>query len=420
MVRERAMDSDRLHPNHRGWTLATQIIAVVTIAVIAAHVQLPQGFTVGGLLGLALFPLWIPSILHYRFARTLVVTGLLCIVAEIWLTQFSKGNHGTTSTLLITGCAVMIEIMVGVGVILWARRVLRPWQISAVFGIGLLAGIDPAVGLSADNPWRFAYSIPITVIALSLAEIFKNRWVQLIAVVTLTAVATVANGRSQFAILLITAVLVIWQLPRKKRTGSGSALRVLLALVVSAIVIFNLGQSLILSGYLGADAQQRTVAQIDSSGSVILGGRPEIAATVALMKFHPFGYGSGVLPSLTDILVAKSGMAAINYQPNNGYVENFMFGHGIELHSMFGDLWAGAGIIGLFFAALIAFVTIDSISRRVAAGTASAVLIFAGIKTSWNLLFSPLGTSVPLLILFLGLALLRNSREPKLLVDQHE
>ena len=51
--------------------------------------------------------------------------------------------------------------------------------------------------------------------------------------------------------------------------------------LVLAVLAYRLGTRVLVSGYLGAEARQRSIAQIDSAGSLILGGRPEIAATVA-------------------------------------------------------------------------------------------------------------------------------------------
>ena len=71
-----------------------------------------------------------------------------------------------------------------------------------------------------------------------------------------------------------------------------------------------------------------------------------MAATRALFVHDPLGFGLGIIPSLTDITVAKTGMSAINYQPDNGYVERYMFGTQFEVHSVTGDLWALFGIPG--------------------------------------------------------------------------
>ena len=65
------------------------------------------------------------------------------------------------------------------------------------------------------------------------------------------------------------------------------------------------------------------------------------------------GFGVGENPTPGDAYVAKAGMAAIGYDPNNGYVEHDMFGSGFELHSVFGDLWAHCGLVGLVLAAYL-------------------------------------------------------------------
>ena len=69
-------------------------------------------------------------------------------------------------------------------------------------------------------------------------------------------------------------------------------------------------------------------------------------ATLGLMHRHPLGFGSGTIPNYNDIQTAKEGMALINYNPNNGYVEHWMFSHGYAMHSMFGDLWTSYGLVG--------------------------------------------------------------------------
>ena len=51
-----------------------------------------------------------------------------------------------------------------------------------------------------------------------------------------------------------------------------------------------------------------------------------------------------------DVQVAKAGMLHVDYDPENGYVEHFLFGTKIELHSTLGDLWAYAGPAGILLA----------------------------------------------------------------------
>lgn len=131
-----------------------------------------------------------------------------------------------------------------------------------------------------------------------------------------------------------------------------------------------------------------------------------MAATWALMQHRPAGFGSGALASAEDVLVAKSGMWQINYQPNNGYVENYMFGDGIKLHSVVGDMWAYYGLAGLVLAALITVLLAHALLARLATATAPALTIFLVCTALWNIPFGPLWGTTPILALALGLTLL--------------
>ena len=177
-----------------------------------------------------------------------------------------------------------------------------------------------------------------------------------------------------------------------------------------AAATYFLATSLLVNGYLGTDAQVRTVEQIQTSGSLLLGGRPELAATIALMEHHPSGYGVGVIPTPNDILIAKSGLAGINYAPNNGYVERYMFGGQFELHSVIGDIWARWGLVGLAFLALITFAVLRSLVEAVSGGHGDVVTIFVCVWTVWNLAFSPFVVSAPIMLLAVGLGLAQSRR----------
>lgn len=170
--------------------------------------------------------------------------------------------------------------------------------------------------------------------------------------------------------------------------------------------VYFLGSTLLVDGFLGQAAQQRSVQQIDQAGSLLLGGRPELAATWALIQDRPFGFGPGVSVNATDLDVAKSGMLNINYDPNNGYVEKFMFGDGIELHSSAGDLWADFGVAGLCLALFIIILTFRGLALLVASRKASGLALLVGIFSVWSLFFGPFYSTAPLFTLLMGLMLI--------------
>jgi hypothetical protein len=177
---------------------------------------------------------------------------------------------------------------------------------------------------------------------------------------------------------------------------------------VAAVLVFGIyqvGQGLILDGYLGESAQARSQVQIEATGNILLGSRPEMGATAALFLERPWGFGAGTLAGVTDVGVAKQGMAALGYDPDNGYVERYMFGQGFVLHSVLGDTWAAFGLAGIALVVAVLWWSVGSLVTLVQARVASALVLFLGVRLLWNTFFSPLYSSTPLIALTLGLLL---------------
>lgn len=392
--------------------VARRIVAVTVVVLIAMRIELQFGLTVGYLAAAALAPLWLPVLREYRGARALLIAGLVALGSGLWLTEFARDTHEISPGIAAGWTFRLAGVLCSVGFILWARKVIPgPW-LALFFGLGLLAGGPTASELFEQNPWRFGYSFAVSIIVLALANLAGRRWLGFVAALGLAVVAMFTDARSSFAILLLTALLLGWQLRPTRTTRSKSGARVVIALAALAVVVYNFGQAAIVAGYFGEATQQRTIEQLDASGSLILGGRPELAATLALMQDRPIGFGVGTLPNLGDILTAKSGMAEIGYAPNNGYVERYMLGGHIELHSLFGDLWAHFGIPGLVLAGFILFLMLRGIGAAISARTASPVLIFLVVTAGWTFFFGPFYSAERMLILTLGLVMLPVASPP--------
>ena len=388
-----------------------RLLAILLVVLLGWRYPIQQGLTVGAALAAVLIVVWFPHLKRYRGAVALMVLLLLCIVSGLILNEIARPTNTVSTSHIVEITVPIIGLMVGLGGLLWARSALRSGEIAVWFGIGMLLAVGTGGSLFSVNAWRFGFSVPVTVIGLGIAMLVGRRWLEIVLIATLAGASALAGGRSSAAILLICAMLVIWQ-ARPRSSGRGSTVRTLLALAVVGYLVYQLGQSLIVDGFLGDDAQERTLAQIDASGSLILGGRPEIAATAALMASRWWGFGSGALPTSHDLAIAKRGLYSIGYDPDNGYVENYMFGSGFELHSSIGDLWATFGVVGLFFAGTVLVLVLKNLGYQISQRVAPALLIFLAIKSLWNLFFSPLYSSLPLLLLLLALLLpLRGSDE---------
>lgn len=378
-------------------------IAAVALVLLAMRITLPQGVEVGYIVAALLTPLWLPTVRRYRLMPLALALGILAAGVGIWLQVASSEDHVVDAGIATSTTVLVVGVMLSIGLVLWARTVLSLPMVALFFGVGMFLGINPSAGQFAVNPYKFGFAVPLAIVGLALAKLSRRWWVELLVVLVLTGLAATNDARSAFGLLLLAVVLLVAQIPFFRAGHGGSAFLVSLGVVIVGIVVYNVGQALILSGILGEATTARSLAQFDASGSLILGGRPELGATLALIKNHPWGFGAGVVPNPSDIRVAQEGMSAIGYDPNNGYVTRFMFGGHIELHSVFGDLWAHAGLIGLAFVALAALVMIYGITRNIADGTAAAVLLYAVANSLFDLFFSPFFGAQQLFILSMGL-----------------
>ena len=402
----------------RDSALLPVLVAVVAAMTAAMRAQYGPGVTICLIAGVVLAPMWVTNLKRFRRARSLLLVGAGAVAWGAVLTQLDAGRSSSTS-LLIAQTLMMLSFLCSIGMLLWARSLIGTGATIVAFGVGGLVNIVLTGGNPA-NLWKYSLAIPVALILLGIAAMRNSRILELIALVTVAGVSAISDSRSMTAFLLLTAVLVLWQMT----SGGTGRLRprpwqTILGLAALGLSVFLLFQALILDGVLGEAAAERTQAQIDTSGSLLAGGRPEMGAAVGLISAQPWGYGSGTVPTSNDVWLAKTGMSALNYDPNNGYVERYMFGGQFEVHSVLGDLWIRYGPLGAVFALAICVLAVYATARHVSLRTASAALIFLTALGVWDAFFSPLLTSYTTLALMAALALApstarsrRGSRSP--------
>lgn len=392
------------------WRKIEKILVSVLAVVIAVRIPLPHLLSVGAVLALFLLPIWLPYARRHDGAAALLGLGLGAVVSGMVLTVLAATDHDVGLGTMLDNSTLLVGLLAGLGGLLWTRRLLGDGVTAALFGVGLTLGVSPDSSLYADSPWKFGYASGVTLFVLALIHLTGRRGLELVAVLFFAGLAALTDSRSAFGQLLLVSALLIWQLRPLARSRGGSAFRGAVGLLVGSAFVFFLGQAAILNGYLGAATQSRSIQQIDTSGSLLLGGRPEIAATLALMRNRPWGYGSGTHINHADLMVAKNGMAALHYDPNNGYVERYMFGTTYELHSVFSDLWSRFGLVGVVVALLMTFLVVRRVAREVSGGTGSALLYFLAAMFFWDMFFSPWYSALE--VLPLTLALVLTEREP--------
>ena len=392
----------------------TRRIAHAAVFLTAIRTTVVASIPFGVAVGSVCAPMWLPSLRRYRGAAALAVTIVTAVIWGIILTyQQAPFNGRTDTSVMVSYSFLIIFTLIGYGTILWAREHLSERTIGIAAGLGMLVTnvLNQSI-FSPINPWKFGISLPITVIVLALVSGTRRWQTTFVALLFLGVLNVLFDSRSAFGICALSALLVLsqrWWAREGTTSIRARATSFFLMAITAAAVLYQVASHLLMSGYLGEEAQQRSIAQQELSGSMIVGGRPEMAATWALMKYRPAGFGSGAIASTQDVMVAKAGMWGINYQPDNGYVERFMFGGAIELHSVIGDMWAYYGVIGLFLALFMTVLIIHALFVRLATGTASGLIIFLACTSLWNILFGPLWETCRILAVVLGLILLNRN-----------
>jgi len=380
------------------------LVAGALVVLVGFDQPVYRTLSAASVAGAALAPVWWSALRHFRGARTILGLGVLALFMGLALTEASSADHRTSNSLALTTTFILINVLIGSGLLLWARTLMRTSAVAVLVGVGMLGAVlSSGLGLSAYT-WRFGYSVPVAVLALALAWHAGRRKLQAVLALALAAGSALAGGRSTFAMLLVAAIVTAWQ-ATTARTRSGSRAKVVALSLALVFAIYQVGQGLILDGYLGESAQARTTAQIAASGNILLGARPEMGATIALFAHQPLGFGSGTLSTLADIRVAKEGMAQLGYDPNNGYVDRYMFGSGYELHSIIGDTWARFGLAGLAFCLAAIWFTTQSVAGLVARRAAPALVTFLAVRLVWNALFGPVLSTSTLTAATIGLLL---------------
>jgi hypothetical protein len=387
----------------------TRGVAAVALVALGFTRPLPFALSTGLLATVLLLPLWAPAVRRYRGAALLFVLTGLALVSGVLLTWLASREHGFAPHEAVRTTVLLLTSVCGIGLILWARKVLPLPAIGVAFGVGnLAAGVLQMPGV--DNPWKFELSFPALVIVLSLVAVRGRPLVTVAALGAIGLTDILNDYRSDFACCVLAAVLVLWQIRpvgRIRQTSAWVAVPMFGAL--GAAGYWVLTQAL-LAGVLGSELQHRTATQIAQSGSLLLGGRPEWTATWALMQFRPLGFGLGTVPTAQDIVVARAGLAVTHIPTVDSYLEHQLLSGAVQLHSIVADLWAATGpvgvLLGLAMAGLAAHGLADGLRSRRATGLVCAVVPLG----LWCLPFGPLADNLPTLTLALGLLLVARPR----------
>ena len=328
----------------------------------------------------------------------------LAIGSGVVLTASRAVTHTAISAATFERTALLVNLLAGIGFLLWSHRVAGVAATCIAFGAGAVLSIPLSMG--GGITWRFTFSIPLTLLILALVSSQRRVWLSVTALVALAGVGLLNDSRSNSSFLLLAAAILLWQ---RVMSGNGRHRRGISLIIAAAgigITTFLLLQAAIVEGAFGEATRSRTVAQLDATGgNLLLGARPEAAAAAALVARYPWGLGSGIKANYDDIIAAKESMASIGYDPNNGYVQRYMFGSAVEVHSVLGDLWIWFGIAGAVLVPIILVVLVRGATAAYENGAITALLAWVTLRGIWDLAFSPFSSALYIMMLSVSLAI---------------
>jgi hypothetical protein len=371
--------------------ITQEIVAVVGVLMVGANMQIKYGVTLGLLPVILLLPVWVSTIRNYRGASGLVVLAGVAVVAGTILALLAKGDHSVTARAMFAAALTVITAVGAIGVLLWACAVFRVDTVAILWAAGLAVSHLADHSGWAANPWKYGFALPASVAAVAWAGRLRSMWPAIIVISAAGVTSLVSDYRSFAGYCLIAVLVLIWQGAARSPRVKIHKLAPLLMLAAVGLAVYFVLVNLVISGYFGAHLQERSVAQVNASGSILIGGRPEWAATVQLMGERPQGFGLGVVPNAVDVGIGDAGLRSVNVEPANGY-EAYMFGGAFRLHSITADLWTACGWAGLLLAAAFFVVLLRRLSTALAERNASALLVFTTLIALWAMGFSPIFT----------------------------
>lgn len=384
-------------PAHRRYQSLDLSIETITAGVLAALIAVPSPFSVslslGGAASIALIPVTFPPLWHNSRGRLLLIAVLAFVPTGLLVAQISllKDSSRTFSMgVFLYQAALPVGLLATVVGAYWCITKLGLQRFLLLSFAGLLAAAQ--FTYREANPWKYGLALPVSMLVIL---VFARSRALLCLVVTplLAAVSIAAEFRSWIAILAIATLLVA--LPRSSQKPTSTSRIAWLGFVVMMVggATAWLITRAATAGLLGEYLERRTNSQLQASnGNLLLGGRPEWGAAIALWRENPLGIGIGVAPSYDDYWLAILSMPLVSrgLQEISTVAESFQQGV-VNFHSTFWTFWGVYGVAGLASCILaLAYFAHASMLAGAKLGTnVQAAVVLLMLSSIWDLLFSP-------------------------------
>ncbi len=381
-------------------------LALLVVLLLPIRAFAPLGsvsLDAGVLLGILLLPVLLKAL--FSSGRLWLATAALMLAALVlfpvvsFLSLAADPLRAIDATLQRGTVLQLVAGLIMLLVFAWAAKHVRISSLLVTYAVGAILNMVLGGTPPSDNPWKVGLAWAITVLLLAVASRLPKTQLAILILIGLTVVSLALDSRSVALFTAVTAVAAGYAAIVRRSTIT--RLRVLFTAIGLTLVVlatFVLGSLLATSGVLGTAVQSRT--QFQSAVSLIQAARPESTATFALFFAQPLGYGAGLIPSPADLSVATT--ALYDFDPNlanSSYINGYLLGNHIEVHSVAGDLWLSFGLPGLALAVLFFVLISRGMSLAFMQRRATPLVLFLGFSGIWDILFSPLYSNLGMVLL---------------------
>jgi hypothetical protein len=333
-----------------------------------------------------------------RLAWKFLILGLLFLASQIATdivrhTSFMDYARGWSNIgLTLVNFSVLCTLLYG-----------RPRRL-VIFGWGTVLGQflqiffypDPVQDVSL---WKFGFSFPVT---LAIALIASRKDCRGNLPIILMGSMGVANiilaARNAGGICIVTALYLAVTHWLRRKTAGGAKLKIGLVAAMAITAVLGVVGTMWFyryateSGYLGDDAREKYMEQSSGKYGVLLGGRPQLLATIPAIIDSPIlGHGSwardpGYVIEMRQALLLLGYNGALEMSPDE------LTDGLIPTHSFLLGAWVYAGVLGAVFWAWTWLMIVRSLLRIYpSAANMLPLMAYFVFLLIWDILFSPFG-----------------------------
>ena len=382
--------------------LVLGIVTLIPMGILSikGHANIDAGIVLSVLVA----PITLRTTLHSQIPRRLLALLLVATACGPALTVLATTTaRGVDRAIEIQTLFLALSLCAAIPSVFWSA-VKSGWATTLnAFALGaIVQGALDHTTWSGD-PWKYVFAWPVTALVLPKRGWGTRSRLYGIALAFALMLVSIAFDYRSFAGCLVGAVAIGVMASRHSSVRVRSVANVGMVCLVGIGLYFG-GSYAATHGFLGHSIQLTSQEQTASGQTLLIGARPEFGAGVALFASRPIGFGPGVIPSEDDIAIAKDGLSDLGGATTGTFVDQFLLGDHIELHSIVWDLWVDFGLIGLAAGLYLAWLCVRLLLGAVADQRAAPIVLLAlGLSALWDVFFSPLGNLMMDLVALLAL-----------------